>query len=319
MHPAHIPLHAESQPADVGGTGDHGPGSGLLGHRLDVRVVLVDGRVELAQEIDHLQVLSAAVLVGNPLTSLTRVVAVEHGSHRIDTEAVGVVAVEPEESTAQQEAADLVPAVVEDVAAPIRMKTLSRVLVLEEMGTVEESEAMGIGREMRRHPVQDDAYAPLVEMVDAVHEVLGRAVAARGLEVSRRLVSPGAEERMLHDGQEFHVGETHLLDVVGQPLRQLPVAERPVAFPSQPHPGADVQLVDQEGSIQRVAAPTRGHPLLVPPVVVQIPDHGSCLGRDLAVEGEGIGLLQGLATAARHQVLVEGSRFDAGHVGFPDA
>ena len=90
----------------------------------------------------------------------------------------------------QQEAAHLVAAVVEDEAAPVGVKALLRIGVLVQVRAVEVAEAVLVGGEVRRHPVEDDADAVLVQVVDQVHEVLRRAVAARRGEDSRSSGSP---------------------------------------------------------------------------------------------------------------------------------
>src|SRR5204863_6736536 len=100
-------------------------------------VVLVDLGVEAAQEVDGLKVLAAAELVGNPLTFLARVIEVEHGGDGIHAQAIHVILVQPEEGTAEQEANGLAPAIVEDEALPVGVKTLLGVGVLVEVCTVE--------------------------------------------------------------------------------------------------------------------------------------------------------------------------------------
>ena len=55
-------------------------------------------------------------------------------------------------------------AVVEDRAVPIRMEALARIGVLVEVRAVEVCQAVLVGREMRRHPVEDDADAAPVQV-----------------------------------------------------------------------------------------------------------------------------------------------------------
>ena len=74
--------------------------------------------------------------------------------------------VEPEASARDQEAADLVTAVVEDPALPLRLHTLSGIRVLVQVGAVELRQREGVGGKVRRHPVEDDADAGAVESVD---------------------------------------------------------------------------------------------------------------------------------------------------------
>ena len=76
--------------------------------------------VQLAQEIDGLEVLAAAVPVRHPLARLARVVEVQHRRHGVHAKAVDVERLEPVERVGQQEVADFVPAVVEDQRAPVR-------------------------------------------------------------------------------------------------------------------------------------------------------------------------------------------------------
>src|SRR6202011_1001088 len=142
------------------------------------------------------EVLPAAELVGNPLAGLSAVVQIEDGGDAVDADTVDVIAVEPEHRVRDQEALDLLAAKVEDVALPLRVEAPPRVGVLVEVGAVEVRQAMLVGWKVRGHPVQNHADALLVELVDKLHQVLGRAVAAGGREVARGLVAPGAEERV---------------------------------------------------------------------------------------------------------------------------
>src|SRR5580704_802506 len=99
--------------------------------------------IEAAKEVDGFEIFSAAELVGNPLALLARVVEIKHGGDRVYAQAVDVIFVEPEHGTRHEEAADFGTAIVEDVRLPVGMKSLARVGVLVEMGTVEVGEAVG--------------------------------------------------------------------------------------------------------------------------------------------------------------------------------
>ena len=78
VHPAHVPLRAEAEAARVHRARHAGEGRGLLGEGLHVRVRAVHLGVELAEELDRVEVLVAAVHVGRPLAGPARVVEVEH-------------------------------------------------------------------------------------------------------------------------------------------------------------------------------------------------------------------------------------------------
>ena len=70
------------------------------------------------------------------------------------------------------------------------MKSLARIGVLVQIRPVEVRQAVLVAGEVRRHPVEDDADAVLVQDVDEVHEILRRPVAAGRREVAGALVAP---------------------------------------------------------------------------------------------------------------------------------
>src|SRR5262249_51096285 len=100
---------------------------------------------ELTEEVDGIKVLVAAVLVGDPLAGLAGIVEVEHGGDGIDAQAVQVIFLEPEERAAEEEGADLVPAVVEDGAFPVGMTARVGVGMRVEVRAVEVGEAVAVG------------------------------------------------------------------------------------------------------------------------------------------------------------------------------
>ena len=157
VHPAHVPLEAETQAAQVRRPAHGRPGGRFLRDGHDARKLPVGHLVETLEEIDRLQVLASAELVGNPLPGLARVVEVEHGGHGVHPQAVDVVVVEPEQAVGDEEIAHLVAAVVEDERAPVGVLALARVAVFVEVGAVELGQPVCVLGEMARHPVQDHA------------------------------------------------------------------------------------------------------------------------------------------------------------------
>ena len=292
MHPAHVPLEPEPEPADVRGARDHRPRRRLLGDGHRRRVVPVDDLVELPDEGDRLQVLVAPVAVRQPLARLLRVVEVEHRGDRVHPEPVQVVAREPVERVADEVVGDLVAAVVEDQRPPVRLLAPARVRVLVEVGAVEVDETVGVAREVSRHPVEDDADPAAVERVHEGHEVLRRPVPAGRREGADLLVAPRSVEGVLADRQELHVGVAQVADVVPERLAELPVGEEPVALLGDAPPGAQVDLVDRDGRVERVPARALGRPGLVAPgvPVERGHDRGGARLLDLELEGEGIRL-----------------------------
>ena len=319
VHPAHVPLQAEAEAAEVGGARDHRPGGRFLGDRLGVGMIAIGGEIELLDEFHRLEILVAAEAVGDPLPGAPSVVEVQHGGDRIDPQRIDVVGVEPEERVAGEEVAHLGAAVVEDGAVPLRMESLARVGVLVEVRAVEVREPVLVGREVRGDPVEDHADAAAVQVLDEVHEVLWRAVAGTRGEVAGDLVAPGAVEGVLHDRQQLDVREAELARVVGQLRRQLAVAEVAIALLRNAPPGAEMHLVDRPGGAERVGAGAVPHPLLVVPLEAQVPHDRGGARRHLGAECVRIALVDPVAPVAGGDVvLVERAGTHALHQAFPD-
>ena len=331
MHPAHVPLHAEAQTVHGLGvvvavaapshrTRAARPRRGFFGDGLHVREVAVDALVELAQEVDGFEVLAATEAVGNPLAVLAGVVQIQHGGHGVHAQAVDVVFVQPEGGAGEQEGAHLVATVVEDPAVPFGVEALAAVGVLVQFGAVEAVQAVGVTGEVRGHPVQNDADAALVQVVDEELEVFGAAVAGGGGEVADGLVAPRAIERVLGDGHQLDVGEAHRLHVVGQFGGDVAVVQEALRVVAGAHPRAQVAFVDGNGGVQRISLGTDLHPLLVVPFVREVGDAGGGARRFFPREAEWVALLEPLAGGAGEDaVLVAIAHRGAGNEAFPDA
>src|SRR5438876_7058486 len=115
--------------------------------------------------------------------------------------------------------------------------------MLIEGGSVEAREGVRVGREVRRYPVEDHSDATLVQLVDERLELVGMTMPCGGGEVSGDLVSPRSPERVLGDGKQLDVRESHLADVIGEMTSRLFPGERTVAFLGHAAPRAEVHLV----------------------------------------------------------------------------
>ena len=275
--------------------------------------------VQFLQELDRFEVLPAAVAVGDPLAALTRVVEVQHAGDRVDPQPVDVVLVEPEPGRTDEELPHLLAAVIEDQRVPVRVVPLPRVGVLVQAGPVEPGQAVGVGGEVGRHPVDDDPQPPPVQFVHEVHEVVrGPEPAGRG-EVAGRLVAPTAVERVLGDRHQLHVGEAVLDAVVADLLGELVVGQvlPPVLGPP---PTAQVHLVNGDGGAEPVGFAAAGDPGVVAPVVAgQVPGDAGGLRGPLVVEGDRVALLQRLAGGGADGELVAVAVPESGHVAAPHA
>ena len=306
VHPSHVPLHAESQPAEIDGPRHHRPRGGFLGDHLGVRIVAIDRFVQVAQERDRTEILPPAECVGNPLAFLARIVEVEHRRDRVDAQPVDVILVEPEQRTGQQERAHLVTIVIEDRAVPFRMEALALVGVLVQVRAVEVGKAVAVRGEMRRHPVDDHADAALVEDVDEVHEVLRCAIARGRREVPGRLVSPRAVERVLGHRHQLDMRKAPLAHMVGEWLRNVAIRRQPIAVVAPPR--AQMHFVDRDRRVERVACAPRRHPCAVAPVVVERPRARRGGRRSLGELCERIGLVDFVAAIGRHDAEFVGDR-----------
>jgi len=275
--------------------------------------------VEVAEKVDGLEILAAAEGVGNPLAGLARVVAVQHRSHPIHPQPVAVVALEPEQGARGQEAAHLVAAVIEDQAAPVRMKTFAGIGVLVQVASIELSQPVGVGREMGWNPVEQHADAGFVEGVDQLHQLLGGPLPVAGREEAGDLVAPGTEKGMLHHRQEFHVREPERAHILHQQRRELEIAQRAMVIAGVASPGAEVNLVDRHRGGEPLRMGSLGQPARVAPVVAQVPDDRGRVGRNLAEEPDRVGLLEyPVAVARANPVLVAMSDVGPGDIPRPD-
>src|SRR5438445_122019 len=67
VHPPHVPLEGEAQPAQIGWPRHLRPGGGFLGDGQHAGKFRVGDVVEFAEEFDGFQIFAAAILVRNPL------------------------------------------------------------------------------------------------------------------------------------------------------------------------------------------------------------------------------------------------------------
>src|ERR1700691_6789580 len=106
------------------------------------------------------------------------------------------------------------------------MKSLARILVLIKMRTIEIPQAMLIGREMRRHPIENDADPAGMQVVHEIHQILRCAVTRRRREIPRSLISPKTIEGVLGNRHEFNMRKSRLVEILRQGMRQFPVVEK---------------------------------------------------------------------------------------------
>ena len=104
----------------------------------------------------------AAILVRNPLAVFARVVAVNHGSNRVNADTVEAETFYPIQGVALQEVFHFVSAEVVNQGVPVLMVAFARIGMFVQRGAVEFGQAVIIGRKVADHPVEDNADALVV-------------------------------------------------------------------------------------------------------------------------------------------------------------
>src|ERR1700733_6967076 len=122
------------------------------------------------------------------------------------------------------------------------MVAFTRVLVLVECRAVEACHAMGIGGEVRRHPIDDDADIGPMAGVDKTRETVRRPEPRARRVQTERLITPGPAEWMFRHGRQPYVAEPHLADIGYQTSCQL-VPCRNASIRMEPRRG--VHFVDR--------------------------------------------------------------------------
>src|SRR5215471_3736836 len=239
VHPSHVPLVSEAKAAPIRRPRHHRPSGRLLRRRRRIGKSREQLRIEAAKKIDGVEVFTPAVSIRDPAAFRAAVVEIEHGRDRIHAQPVDAVAIEPEQSAAQQKIRDLGASVIVDERVPVQVAALLRIFMLIQRGPVETAEAMRIVGEMSRHPVQNDGETLSVACIYQGGKVGWTAEATSGCKKSGRLIAPGSVEWMFADRQEFDMGEPHVARISRQFLRLLAVAQPTAATLRMPPPRAE--------------------------------------------------------------------------------
>lgn len=83
--------------------------------------------VDLLEKAHVLEILVTAVFVRNPLPVVSGIVAIQHRSHRIDSEAIEVELLDPVQRVGYEEFAYLGTTGIEDKSSPVRVLSESGV------------------------------------------------------------------------------------------------------------------------------------------------------------------------------------------------
>ena len=267
MHPAHVPLEGEAETSLFRRFCDTRPCGGLLSDHHGTGEMSGEDTVQMAEELDSLEVLVLAVLIRNPVSVAAAVIKVEHGRDGIYTETVNVEVFYPVEGVGDQEVFDFIFAVIEDLGSPVRVLAFSRIRVFIERLTVEVGKSVGILREVGRNPVEDDTDSLFMEVVHKVHEFLRGTVAGGWSIIAGNLIAPGTVIRMLRDSHELYMGVAHLFHIISQLMGGFHICIitfllRAVFLP----PGTEMDFVDCHRGFYRIGFLSCLHPVCVIPL-----------------------------------------------------
>src|SRR6266850_8512221 len=125
-------------------------------------------------------------------------------------------------------------------------------------------------RKMRRHPVHDHADIMLVEMVDQIAKVVGRAVTRGWCVVIADLITPRWSIRMFLQRQELNMSKARFQNVLGKCMGHLAITEGTIIFLDPPPPGSEVDFVDRKWLAKVFTAAALFHPLLIAKAIIRL-------------------------------------------------
>ena len=194
----------------------------------------------------------------------------------------------PIQSVCNQIIAHLRSAVIINQGSPVRMKSLSGILMLIQTGSVKSGKPIGIPRKMRRHPVENHTDPRPVHLIHKVHEIFRRTVTRGRRIIADHLIAPGFVQRMLHHRHQLNMGISHLFHIINYFRRKFPVTVKLSAVGGLLK-GAKIQLVNAHGLIFRLRRRTLLKPLAVlPRKTIDIPNNRGALRSKLRSEAIGI-------------------------------
>src|ERR1700759_519085 len=121
------------------------------------RATLAHNGIEMTKKIDSLEIFAPSEGIRYPLARFAAIVPVEHRCHRIYTQSVYMKSLKPIDGARDEKSLNLGPAEVIDERVPVAVEALARIEMFVERSAVEPREPVSIVREVRRHPVEDDA------------------------------------------------------------------------------------------------------------------------------------------------------------------
>src|SRR5271170_6770459 len=110
------------------------------------------------------------------------------------------------------------------------MIAFAMIEMLVQCRSVKAAKGEFVGGKVAGHPVENHANSLLMEIIDEKTKIVRTAPSRARRIVTGDLITPRTQERMLHYGHEFDVGEAEIIDIVSEPWRQLAIGERTIGF-----------------------------------------------------------------------------------------
>ena len=137
VHPPHVPLQRETEPALADRVRDTRPRRALLSDRDHAGMQRMHGVIQLLEKRHRFEILAAAESIAKPLARLAPVVEIQHRGHRVHAQPIDVKLLDPVQRVRQQEIAHFVARIVENMRAPLGVITESRIFVFVAGGAIE--------------------------------------------------------------------------------------------------------------------------------------------------------------------------------------
>ena len=150
---------------------------------------------------------------------------------------------EPVQRARNEKTLHLAAAKIVDERVPVLMESLARIGMLVQRGAVEACKAVRVGREVCRHPIENDADASGVQRIDKARKAFRCAVVCRRHEQAERLIAPRPAKRMLGNRKQLHVREAHVGEIRDQPVDRDVPKRRRAGIVRGAHPRCQMQLI----------------------------------------------------------------------------
>ena len=125
---------------------------------------------------------------------------------------------------------------------------------------------------------------------------------------------------MLRQRQKLNMGETHLLDILGELRSNLTVTQPSVVVFGNATPGSEMDFIDCNRRMYRISLCARRHPVLVMPFVIEIPNDRCGSRRRLGMKRKRVRLIYLIAVVTRYDmVLVRIAMPNGGNKSFPNS